>query len=213
MKNFILLITVFVLSAASLPGFTQTMMKSAHDFQNHSWNTNTGKDVCVVCHTPHKTSVTAKAAPLWNHASTKINFIIYAGTTMQEIVGQPDGNSKLCLSCHDGTVAVANAGSMTTKSKRMIGINNPETSLTNDHRVSFTYNTALTKTDLGLHDPSLQTGIGNTTIDASMLFDGKMQCASCHDVHNLAYSLKTNSSSLLIKSNNASELCLTCHKK
>ena len=203
----------FLLSAASLPAFTQTMMRSAHDFNNNFWNTSIGKQICIVCHTPPNAFTTVAGAPLWNHATTTTNFGLYAGTTMQGIVDQPDGNSKLCLSCHDGTVAVANYGTLKTGTRGITGIDTIGTSLANNHRISFTYNTALTKTDLGLYDPSSQIGIGNATINASMLFAGKMQCASCHDVHNLAYSLTTNATSLLIKSNDASALCLTCHKK
>jgi len=50
-------------------------------------------------------------------------------------------------------------------------------------------------------------GLGST-IDNDMLFDGKMECASCHDVHN-----RFGVSGLLKMSNVNSELCLTCHNK
>jgi predicted CXXCH cytochrome family protein len=84
------------------------------------------------------------------------------------------------------------------------------TNLTNDHPVSFTYNTSLATTDGGLHDPStkLVGGVGSGTIQQKWLFNDKMQCASCHDVHN---GLGVNN--LLVKSNTSSGLCLTCHNK
>ncbi len=82
------------------------------------------------------------------------------------------------------------------------------TDLSNDHPVSFTYDGALALADLGLFDPTnTQSGLGGT-ITATMLQGGKVQCASCHDVHNSA-----NLPNLLLKSNAASALCLTCHDK
>ncbi|NOY60274.1 MAG: cytochrome C, partial [Calditrichaeota bacterium] len=81
----------------------------------------------------------------------------------------------------------------------------------NDHPVSFTYDAALASTDGGLYDPTSQTsGLGGT-IDADMLYSSKLQCASCHDVHN-NHSNGT-SGHLLVKSNASSALCLTCHNK
>ncbi|MCP4668022.1 MAG: cytochrome c3 family protein, partial [Deltaproteobacteria bacterium] len=46
------------------------------------------------------------------------------------------------------------------------------------------------------------------TIQNDMLFLDKIECASCHDVHN-AY----DNDHLLNVDNNASALCLACHDK
>ena len=210
MKKFRLLMIAFVLFAASMPAFTQTIVGSAHDFAGESWNAGVSAQICIVCHTPHNASVAVTSAPLWNHATTAATFTLYTSTTMTGTVGQPDGSSKLCLSCHDGTVALANFGTMTTGSTFVTGADLIGTALTNDHPISFTYNTALATSDGGLQDPAVfASGLGGT-IDAKMLFGGKMQCASCHDVHNTATGTPVN---LLVKSNAASALCLTCHKK
>ena len=40
-----------------------------------------------------------------------------------------------------------------------------------------------------------------------MLFNDRLECASCHDVHN-----SYNQAGLLVKSNADSALCLTCHR-
>jgi predicted CXXCH cytochrome family protein len=40
------------------------------------------------------------------------------------------------------------------------------------------------------------------------LFDGKMQCATCHDVHD-----NTSSRPFLRASTTGSEICLACHGK
>jgi predicted CXXCH cytochrome family protein len=186
----------------------QNIKNSAHDFSAKTWNTS--GEICKVCHTPHDGNTTIPGAPLWNHAlSTVSNYQVYTSSTLTATdVGQPDGSSKLCLSCHDGTVALENFGGVTSGTNFMTGAALVGTNLSNDHPVSFTYNTALAGNDPGLFDPATHTGIGTGTIQATMLFSNKMQCASCHDVHN-SYGLD----GLLVKTNAASALCLTCHNK
>ena len=48
------------------------------------------------------------------------------------------------------------------------------------------------------------------TINADMLFSNRMECASCHDVHNTKAVPGTK---LLVKDSAGSVLCLTCHNK
>ena len=82
------------------------------------------------------------------------------------------------------------------------------TDLKNDHPVSFTYNTALATADGELFNPSAANSGPTSTIDADLLFSSKVECASCHDVHNTQ-----NIAKLLTVSNADSGLCLTCHDK
>ncbi|MDC0358953.1 cytochrome c3 family protein [Oligoflexia bacterium] len=179
---------------------------SDHDFSNENWN-NTG-EICIVCHTPHNSDTTVTDAPLWNHQVTAATFTLYSSSTLDATLGQPDGSSKLCLSCHDGTVAVDNFGGQTNGTQFVSGSELIGTDLRNDHPVSFTYDTTLATTDGGLYDPATtNSGLGGT-ITQDLLFTGKLQCASCHDVHN-----STNLASLLRISNVASAFCLTCHDK
>jgi len=178
---------------------------SAHDFSNETWN-QTG-EICVVCHAPHPSQTQVNDAPLWNHEITTATFTPYSSSTMDATVGQPDGASKLCLSCHDGTVALDSfngaAGGQYISGNDLIG-----TDLSNDHPVSIVYDSSLASTDGGLFDPSTtSSGLGGT-INSDMLFNSKLQCSSCHDVHN-----STNIGKLLVKSNSNSALCLTCHNK
>ncbi|MHC4322898.1 MAG: hypothetical protein ACYSUX_01350 [Planctomycetota bacterium] len=57
---------------------------------------------CYGCHTPHN-AVPLPGVPLWNGSETTTTFVMYSSDTFQGIIdGQPSGNSKLCLSCHDG---------------------------------------------------------------------------------------------------------------
>jgi|CXWL01.1.fsa_nt_gi predicted CXXCH cytochrome family protein len=189
-------------------GYSQTIVGSSHDFSARAWNTSVGGQICVVCHTPHNASLTVTDAPLWNHATTTATFSLYTSSTLNGTLGQPDASSKLCLSCHDGTVALSNFGTTTTGTHFISGADLLGTELKNDHPVSFTYDAALATADGGLRNPiTAASGLGGT-INQNMLFGGKMQCASCHDVHNSA-----GVSNLLVKANTASALCLTCHSK
>jgi predicted CXXCH cytochrome family protein len=81
-------------------------------------------------------------------------------------------------------------------------------SLAEEHPISFTYDDALASADGELEIPSTaDSGLGST-IAADMLTSNKVQCSSCHDPHNAA-----GVSFLLRKTNQGSQLCLTCHIK
>lgn len=186
----------------------QTIVGSKHDFSTQTWNS--GGQICKVCHTPHGASTTVSDAPLWNHATTSTTFTLYSSSTLTaSALGQPDASSKLCLSCHDGTVALENFGTTTNGTHFVTSGFNIGSTLANDHPISFTYDATLATADGHLNNPATtSSGIGTGTIASSMLIGGKMQCSSCHDVHN-SYGV----TGLLKKSNSASALCLTCHKK
>lgn len=185
---------------------------TAHDFELAAWNPT--DEICVVCHTPHNADLTVVDAPLWNHEVTATTFTLYSGTStfnagVLGTITQPDGSSKLCLSCHDGTVAIENFGAQAAGTNFMATINADAdfgTNLSDDHPISFTYDAALVAADGELWPIATSSGLGGT-IEADMLFSGKVQCASCHDVHG------TGIDYLLRKSNSGSALCLTCHDK
>jgi predicted CXXCH cytochrome family protein len=185
----------------------QTIVGTDHDLSGVQ---GTGGEICIVCHTPHNADTTVSEAPLWNHAITAVqNFTVYASPTFDGgPSGQPGGASMLCLSCHDGTVALdAFGGGAGTPGNVISGGALIGTDLSNDHPISFTYDSALATADGGLADPaSASSGLGGT-IDQDMLFAGNMECASCHDVHD------NSISPFLRVSNDASGMCLTCHNK
>jgi len=204
-------IMLIALAFMSVTAFGQ-ITGSDHDFSNENWN-GTG-EICVVCHTPHNADVSVNDAPLWNHEVTSATFTPYSSATLDAgtngQLGQPNGISKLCLSCHDGTVAIDNFGGTTNGTETMSGNDLIGTDLSDDHPVSFTYDAALASADGGLYDPTTTSSniTPNGTIDEDMLFNKKLECASCHDVHNGSGVAK-----LLRKSNASSALCLTCHAK
>lgn len=191
-------------SALLLLGLAQTAQAgitgSKHDFSASGYGTDR---ICVLCHTPHNSDTTVSDAPLWNHQVTTTSFTVYSSSTLNIVsLGQPDGVSKLCLSCHDGSVSVDNYGGVTTNTGNEItGNANLGNTLINDHPISFTYDSALVNADTELV-------AANDANVVALLFSSKVECASCHDVHNTA-----GNSYLLRVVNTGSALCLTCHVK
>src|SRR5690349_467702 len=67
----------------------------------------TETQVCVFCHTPH--GATQGVTPLWNRQLSNQTYTTYTSSSLdanaiQGSLDQPGGSSKLCLSCHDGTL-------------------------------------------------------------------------------------------------------------
>jgi predicted CXXCH cytochrome family protein len=181
----------------------QGISGSAHDFSGASWN-DTG-EICAPCHTPHNAMGTT--VPLWNHDTSEAIFTLYDSPSLDATVDQPGSASLACLSCHDGTVALDSFGG-NTGTIMISGEANLGTDLSDDHPVSFVYDAALATADGGLHNPvTTGSGLGDT-IDEDLLLATRMECSSCHDVHNA-----TGLEGLLVKDNAGSALCLTCHDK
>jgi predicted CXXCH cytochrome family protein len=201
-----------VLFAAVGAASGATITGSAHDFSASAWS---GGQICVPCHTPHKANTTVADAPLWNHALSTATYTLYSTTTLNATIGQPGNSSKLCLSCHDGTVAVNSFGG-TTGTTMIGGGDKIGPDLRGEHPIGFTYDAALATADGSLKNPattSVTIGSGTSTktgpIATTMLYGGKMECASCHDVHNTF----TNGGKLLKVALTASAICTTCHSK
>ena len=177
---------------------------SAHDFSDQGWSQG---NVCRPCHTPHGADTTISGAPLWNHEVTVATYTLYSSDSMDATVEQPSGWSKLCLSCHDGTVAMDSFGGA-TGSTMMSGGALVGTDLKGTHPISFVYDTALAVADGELHDPMTSASNLGGSIDADLLIDRKVECASCHNVHGAQ-----DNPQLLRVNNSGSALCLTCHDK
>lgn len=137
--------------------------------------------VCVFCHTPHGGDQTA-GAPLWNRLLSTATYTPYisSSTDANQPPGQPGASSKVCLSCHDGTLAIGVVGNLNGRAATidMNGTTNgfmPDgtvpgtgyssnlgTDLTNDHPISFTYDSTLATNDGELRTPPVVDG--TTTI-------------------------------------------------
>lgn len=161
------------------------------------------QEICIFCHTPHNAD---PVAPLWNRSSSGAAYTPYDSTTLIGTPGQPTGSSVLCLSCHDGTIALGQTLSRTTditlnETVIPIGATMLGTDLSDDHPVSFEFTSALAAARGELVDPA------SLTAEVRLDNTGQMQCTSCHDPHT-----ETNDK-FLVKSNTASGLCITCHAK
>ena len=191
---------------------TAQIAGTSHDFSSKAWAPTDNK-ICGVCHTPHQ-AMNEPSAPLWNHQSTAVaSYTLYTSPTFNSsgTISDPGASSKLCLSCHDGTVALENFGGLTIGTNYISASNKVGGVIGNDmskeHPISFDYTDALATVDGALKTPSTTAILGGT-IQTKMLFANKMECASCHDVHN-----KYGVAHLLKMDNTNSLLCLTCHIK
>ena len=170
----------------------------------------TESDICMFCHTPHHASATD--GPLWNHQMSSATYTPFTSGTLTALnvtIGQPNGSSRLCLSCHDGTIALGSVSSR-PGGIAMNTANLPlHTDLRTDHPISFVYNSALANAVNGypaaavsLVDPStLPTLHPEVGLDQS----GQMQCTTCHDPHNNQFK------NFLVMDNSSSLLCVACH--
>ena len=164
--------------------------------------------ICIFCHTPHNSN---PARPLWNHEISAVtNYIPYFSNTLQSYsspAGAPtvDGTSKLCLSCHDGTVAIGSVASrfddivMSSSpcldaTGRLADTADPEctgfigTDLSGGHPISIIFDDNLTS-QRNSHIPKLSNLVFPSTIHdpdvrLSPTHGGMgVQCSSCHDPH------------------------------
>lgn len=187
-----------------------------HNLASTSTNTIKSSDsteICVFCHTPHD-AIKNNSITLWNHALSTSSYTTYTSPTMDNTVtamGAVDATtattSNLCLSCHDGTVALnsQNNPSNELKNGAMVGVTanklgagstNLGTDLSNDHPVNMAYDRT--------KDTNLKDLTGVTTVK---LYTNSVQCASCHDPHTSA------NAPFLRASMTGSSLCLICHDK
>ncbi|MDH5324323.1 MAG: cytochrome c3 family protein [Gammaproteobacteria bacterium] len=209
-----LIVLISILNYAT-PVHAGRVAGSAHDFTTSGWS---GGEICVACHTPHSGDST-QVAQLWNHSVTSTSFTMYSSPALDAIsTGQPGGISRLCLSCHDGTVGVDSfggaSGATFMSGTKVVGVGG---NLSDDHPISIRFDSALALADGSLHDPTTTTvtvGVAGSktktgTIEQLMLVDGTVQCTSCHDVHNNF----TAGDPLLRISTKGSQLCLSCHDK
>jgi len=156
--------------------------------------------LCVFCHTPHRAS---PQGPLWNRELSGATYQIYTSSTMQAQVKQPTGSSRLCLSCHDGTLALGTVRNPDAGSSSLTGFltgkSNLGTNLSADHPISFVYDAALASSRGELAHPT--TLVGAVKIDKNQ----EMQCTSCHDPH------EDKRPKFIRTETRYGALCLNCH--
>ncbi len=172
------------------------------------WN-NTG-ELCVVCHTPHHSKNTVSGSQLWNRDDTTANFTPYSRHSMKSTPGQPTGPSRLCLGCHDGTIALERFGDATSGNHYISLWGRIGTNLMNDHPVSMVYDSTLSNiSGARLRDPSTSPSTLGGTIGQDLLRNSRLECTSCHNPHGG----QNNNGYMLLKWPADPQLCLVCHNK
>jgi predicted CXXCH cytochrome family protein len=225
MKRTATLIAAVLAAAAALPGAADAQVQTQSKMLSTRHNlsvTGTGpiraeteQQLCVFCHTPHVPAQNA-ARQLWNRPATTADYTLYSSDYLTSLnydnPAQPNPRSKLCLSCHDGTIAIGavlnNEGAnpvrmlndVTTMPEGSAGFIG--TSLANDHPVGYAYNAA--------KDPELANRPwpwgGPVQLDPDDA-SGTVECMSCHDAHDDTHG------KFLRMSNTDAALCTFCHQK
>lgn len=238
--SFILILIVVTMTSKSSeagmePGTCSS--GSVHDMNTFAYVLNDPLErVCVFCHTPHNAQ--SNAGPLWNrtagNAPTVAAEYIWASPANGILPINADplvGPSRLCMVCHDGTVALdAHGGHMTEHAIIGDGVRD----LTNTHPIGFSYDYARIERgpeELADKNEYFSTAISLSSspgvynsVDRSgsrrivdVLYQGSIvTCSSCHDVHNCD-NVKPNPGNdynyLLWAKEEQSLICLSCHIK
>ena len=200
---YIIILAAFIFK----PLYSQSILTTVHNLSIDGSNLSKEShqsDVCNFCHTHH---IKDAKESQWDKSVAGHNYTLYNSSTIQASPGQPNGVSLLCLSCHDGTIAKGNLIASSTYLDFSSGITElPHgrgtlgTDLSDDHPVSFTYNSSLSALDGELTEPTILS-------DHIKLENEQVQCTTCHDPHQNIYK------DFLVLPTQYSELCINCHRK
>ncbi|MFZ0911795.1 MAG: cytochrome c3 family protein [Candidatus Korobacteraceae bacterium] len=163
---------------------------------------------CSYCHAPH--SGLATGMSLWNQTQTKATYQLYNSTTYHQKGQQPvlGSDSNLCLSCHDGTVAVGNTivtGQITMKGA-MYAQDVLGTNLQSSHPFSLQLPI---KDTIDLIASLASQGKTGDPLGKVRLINGNIECTSCHNAHVQAIDML--SQNFLVRDSSKAQMCLACH--
>jgi predicted CXXCH cytochrome family protein len=179
-----------------------------HDLGPGSKSPITGArpDFCAYCHAPH----TGMNQGLWNQKLTTQSYTLYTSDTEKNRGTQPTlgADSNLCLSCHDGTVAVGATvayGQVTThgsmSSWDVFGSN-----LQPSHPISLVLPM---KDNIDLIASLVSKGQTGDPTGAIKLINGNVECTSCHNPH--VQAKDQVSQNFLVRDSSNGKMCLACH--
>jgi len=202
-------ITIFMTLVAAMPALAQetSVVDSPHNLSAGGpgeVRAAAEEQVCIFCHTPHHA---AFIITLCNRSMPPDAYTPYTSRALDAEVGQPTGMSKMCLSCHDGTIAL---GAVLSRSMPIVmrsgittmpqGASNLGTDLTDDHPISFRYTSVLVAKDPHLRMPA------SLPSQVRLDYNQELQCTTCHNPHNNAIG------DFLVMHNEDSQLCIACHQ-
>jgi hypothetical protein len=164
---------------------------------------------CTFCHAPH--SGLGANTPLWNQTLSKATYTPYTSTTYIE-QGNPQPTlgvtSSLCLSCHDGTVAVGQSAAYGTLpvTGSMNSVDSFGTNLSGSHPFSL----ILPMKDASNLVASLVSqGKTADPTGAVKLINGNIECTSCHNPH--VQGTDRIAQNFLVRDSSSGQMCLACH--
>jgi predicted CXXCH cytochrome family protein len=196
----VLIVVAMLNVVSSVNAQSDSIVGSAHDLSMNG-DIVGGLYACAYCHGAHGSE--GVDLPLWNRSTPISSFTLYTSTTIST-VASPGVASTMCLSCHDGVTAFdALNGDAGTPGNNMATLYLNSTAivgsdLRNDHPVGV----SISADSLGIYNEQAITDAG------LKVYDGKVECGSCHDAHGSdGYTM------FLRISNSGSTMCTTCHNK
>ena len=200
---------VFFLMIATGTGFAQFDQLGTHDLSPAGTSPVKGSiaNSCLYCHAPHASM--GIGTPLWNQQLSVQTYSMYTSTTYHQTGEQPPigSASKLCLSCHDGTVAPGQT--VAFGALAMSGVMKSTSVFGNDLKSSHPFSLKTPFTDAPEIN-ALLFGSPPTTADpAVQLVNSNIECTTCHQPHfqNLDKVLPL----FLVRDSSSGTLCLACH--
>jgi predicted CXXCH cytochrome family protein len=182
-----------------------SIKNTPHNLNTYAGVTIEGNQICLPCHTPHNALKFGHENILWNHAETDQFFTMYF-----DGADQPEGRSKMCLSCHDGVTAIDNYGGNGGTGIVITGSAALGPDLSNDHPIGVVYptgNAEYNDPSSFLEAPNLGIGGGPGVKLVEVNLEDRVECTSCHNVHN------NGLGKFLRVPIQESWLCLQCHIK
>ena len=164
-------------------------------------------NACLYCHAPH--GATTQPTPLWNQQLSTQTYNFYTSTTYHQTAVQPALNSpsKLCLSCHDGTVAPGQT--MAYGTLGMSGSMKTTSRFGSDLKSSHPFSLQTPLVDTPNLNALLFGNPAQTADPAVKVINGTVECTTCHEPHfqNIDKTLPL----FLARDSSNSQLCLACH--
>jgi predicted CXXCH cytochrome family protein len=197
------ILVVVCIGLALLPVAVQSRVRDTpHNLHGSNGISVPNQEVCRPCHAPHNAST--EIGFLWNHGLSAGGWTLWEGADANSVFSS---SSRLCLSCHDGTVAIDTYGGA-TGTHFMDGRDNLGTNLSNSHPIGVLYPTTASRyTQPDANGAIAEPGITPTGQSAA-LEEGRVQCSSCHYAHGS----RATYGMFLRVDNTGSQLCMTCHK-
>jgi predicted CXXCH cytochrome family protein len=198
-----------------------TNVNNPHHFINTGTSPfNAAPGLCVTCHIPHHAGT---VKPLWNHTLSGntltfgTNQTTIAGTALPTNIGTWQGTTRLCLSCHDGSIAVGDlingaqwGTDLITDNAKVVA---PSGDLEGNHPVAVPYPATASAVYNGITSSAVTTDYNASPANVK-IYQGAVgeqtgvECASCHDPHD--YSLGPSEPFLRVAE---ATLCTSCHIK